>query len=108
MLALTRLGGSNPPPSVRAGNDLQGALPALHGARLFQGTRIVCSAKCTPLKLFLAAQPVPEMVDLLVNAIDEEAAAFWRRRGFMASHDDPLVLFRSIADIAASIRAASF
>ena len=40
---------------------------------------------------------------LIVNAVDEEAAAFWRRRGFIASRDDPLVLFRSIADIAASV-----
>lgn len=43
---------------------------------------------------------------LMVNAIDADAAAFWRRRGFLASKDDPLVLFRSIADIAASIAAA--
>ena len=41
---------------------------------------------------------------LIVNAVDNEAAAFWRRRGFIASKDDPLVLFRSIADIAASVR----
>lgn len=40
---------------------------------------------------------------LLVNAVDAEAAAFWRRRGFLASKDDPLVLFRAIADIAASV-----
>ena len=40
---------------------------------------------------------------LLVNAVDEEAAAFWRRRGFIASRDDPFILFRSIADIAASL-----
>lgn len=43
---------------------------------------------------------------LMVNAVDEEAAAFWLRRGFAPSRDDPLVLFRSIADIAASIRSA--
>lgn len=43
---------------------------------------------------------------LLVNAIDEEAAAFWRRRGFLPSKDDALTLFRSMADIAASLRAA--
>ncbi|RIV77921.1 GNAT family N-acetyltransferase [Pelagerythrobacter aerophilus] len=43
---------------------------------------------------------------LVVNALDEDAAAFWKRRGFMPSRDDPLVLFRSIADIAASIEAA--
>jgi predicted N-acetyltransferase YhbS len=41
---------------------------------------------------------------LLVNAVDLEAAAFWRRRGFLPSRDDPLILVRSLADIAASIR----
>ena len=40
---------------------------------------------------------------LLVNAIDEDAAAFWKRRGFLPSTDDPLMLFRSIHDIAATI-----
>ncbi|MFT3972210.1 MAG: GNAT family N-acetyltransferase [Amaricoccus sp.] len=39
---------------------------------------------------------------LMVNAVDDEAAQFWRRRGFLPSKDDPLVLLRSIADIAAS------
>ena len=43
---------------------------------------------------------------LMVNAIDGEAAAFWRRRGFLPSRDDSLILFRSMADIAASLRAA--
>jgi GNAT superfamily N-acetyltransferase len=41
---------------------------------------------------------------LIVNAVDVEAQAFWRRRGFIPSKDDPFVLFRSIADIAASLR----
>ena len=41
---------------------------------------------------------------LIVNAVDAEAAAFWVRRGFVPSKDDPLILFRSIADIAASLR----
>lgn len=40
---------------------------------------------------------------LMVNAVDEEAARFWQRRGFMPSKDDPLVLFRSIAALAASL-----
>ena len=40
---------------------------------------------------------------LVVRAIDEEAASFWRRRGFLPSRDDALVLFRSMADIAASV-----
>lgn len=41
---------------------------------------------------------------LIVRAVDDEAAAFWARRGFIASKDDPLTLFRSIADIAASLK----
>lgn len=42
---------------------------------------------------------------LVVNAVDEDAAAFWGRRGFLPSKDDPFRLFRSIADIAASLAA---
>jgi GNAT superfamily N-acetyltransferase len=37
---------------------------------------------------------------LIVNALDEAAAAFWQRRGFLPSKDDRLILFRSIPDIA--------
>jgi GNAT superfamily N-acetyltransferase len=44
---------------------------------------------------------------LMVNAVDGEPADFWKRRRFVPSKDDPLVLFRSIHDIAASIAAAS-
>lgn len=43
---------------------------------------------------------------LLVRAIDAEAADFWRRRGFLPSKDDPLILFRSLADIAVSVTGA--
>ena len=44
---------------------------------------------------------------LIVNAIDAGAAAFWRRRGFLTSRDDPHRLFRSMADIAASLAYAA-
>ncbi len=44
---------------------------------------------------------------LVVNAVDAEAAEFWRRRGFLPSKDDPFVLFRSMADIAASLERAA-
>jgi GNAT superfamily N-acetyltransferase len=44
---------------------------------------------------------------LIVNAVDIEAAHFWMRRGFIPSKDDPLILFRSLADIAASIASPS-
>ena len=40
---------------------------------------------------------------LIVNAVDIDAANFWSRRGFIPSKDDPLVLFRLIASIAASM-----
>jgi GNAT superfamily N-acetyltransferase len=43
---------------------------------------------------------------LIVNAVDDEAAAFWQRRGFIASKDDPMVLSRSILGIAASLEAS--
>ena len=43
---------------------------------------------------------------LMVNAIDDEAAAFWCRRGFVPSKDDPLLLFQPIAAIAASLAVA--
>jgi len=44
---------------------------------------------------------------LVVKAVDAEAADFWRRRGFLPSKDDPMILFRSMADIAASLAAAN-
>jgi len=43
---------------------------------------------------------------LMVNAIDAEAAAFWLRRGFIPSRDDPFTLFRAIGDIARSLEGA--
>lgn len=43
---------------------------------------------------------------LIVNALDDEAAVFWRRRGFLVSKDDPFRLYRAIGDIAASLAQA--
>ncbi len=40
---------------------------------------------------------------LMVNAVDGEAAEFWRRRGFGPSRDDPLIFLCSISDIATSL-----
>ncbi len=45
---------------------------------------------------------------LMVNAVDDEAALFWRKRGFLSSKDDPMTMFRSIADIAASVAAITY
>lgn len=44
---------------------------------------------------------------LIVSAVDAEAAAFWLRRGFLTSKDDPMVLTRSILDIAVSLKASA-
>jgi GNAT superfamily N-acetyltransferase len=43
---------------------------------------------------------------LIVHALDEDAARFWLRRGFQPSKDDPFMLFRSMRDIEASLKAA--
>lgn len=43
---------------------------------------------------------------LIVNAVDTEAAAFWQRRGFLPSKDDPMVLMSSIEDIAGALETA--
>jgi GNAT superfamily N-acetyltransferase len=43
---------------------------------------------------------------LLVNALDTDAAAFWRSWGFIATRDDPLILCRSITKIRASLAAS--
>lgn len=43
---------------------------------------------------------------VVVKAIDENALAYWKRRGFLSSKDDPFTLYRSIDAIAASLREA--
>lgn len=40
---------------------------------------------------------------LIVNAVDQEAAHYWRAWGFVETKDDPLVLCRSIAKIKVSL-----
>ncbi len=40
---------------------------------------------------------------MMVHAIDDEAAAFWRKWGFTPSKGNPFLLFRSMPDIAASM-----
>ena len=45
---------------------------------------------------------------LMVNAVDDEAALFWRKRGFLPSKDDPMTMFRSIGDLAVSVAAVTY
>ena len=42
---------------------------------------------------------------VIVNAVDTEAAEYWRKHGFQPSKDDSLVLFRSMTDVATSLAA---
>jgi GNAT superfamily N-acetyltransferase len=43
---------------------------------------------------------------LVVRAVDTDVATIWRRGGFLPPRDDPFVLIRPIADIAASLKEA--
>jgi GNAT superfamily N-acetyltransferase len=43
---------------------------------------------------------------VVVHALDEDAAAFWRHHGFVGATDGSDALFRSVSDIAASLAAA--
>jgi GNAT superfamily N-acetyltransferase len=40
---------------------------------------------------------------LIVKAVDEAAAAFWIRRGFRPTKDNPFALFRPLAEIVAAV-----
>jgi GNAT superfamily N-acetyltransferase len=40
---------------------------------------------------------------LLVHAIDDEAAAFWQSRGFIPKLSDPLMLFRGMSEVEATV-----
>lgn len=44
---------------------------------------------------------------LLVRAVDAGAREFWLEHGFLQTMDDPLMLFRSMSDVAASLERAS-
>lgn len=57
------------------------------------------------LKRCLVGAQLTAAPAVIVNASSDETE-FWIRRGFLASEDDPVVLFRSIPDIAASLQAA--
>ncbi|HEX4302131.1 MAG TPA: GNAT family N-acetyltransferase [Rhizomicrobium sp.] len=40
---------------------------------------------------------------LVVRAVDEDAAEYWKRKDFIPSKDDPLFLFQSFFNLAASL-----
>ncbi len=69
----------------------------------WSGTGIGTSLVKHALERSVAAAALIGGRALMVNAVDENAAAFWHRRGFLPSKDDPLILFRPIGDIARSL-----
>ncbi|WP_304169793.1 GNAT family N-acetyltransferase [Phenylobacterium aquaticum] len=74
--------------------------------RAYAGSGIGTSLLAHALRRCLAGAALTGGRAVLVNAIDEEARAFWTRRGFLASPSDPYRLFRSMADVRASVIAA--
>lgn len=44
---------------------------------------------------------------VVVRAIDHEAETYWRSNGFIPAIDDPSILFRSVVDIAAWLKASA-
>lgn len=109
-LAPTAVAPNTLPRSIRTGQPpdpvpclLLGQLATdLHWAGTGIGTGLVKHA----LMRCVAAADLVGGRALMVHAIDEEAAAYWRRRGFLSSKDDPFRLYRSIGDIAASLASA--
>lgn len=109
-LAPTAVAPGTLPRSIRTGQPpdpvpclLLGQLATdLNGAGKGIGTGLVKHA----LERCVAAAELVGGRALMVNAVDEEAAGFWRRRGFLPSKDDPFILYRSIGDIALSLAQA--
>ena len=109
-LAPTAIVPSRLPRSIRTGQPPD-PVPCLLVGQLATDTRWTGRGICTglvkhALQRCVAAAALIGGRALIVNAVDDEAAAFWTRRGFVASKDDPLVLFRSLPDIGASLAAA--
>jgi GNAT superfamily N-acetyltransferase len=63
------------------------------------GSRLLAEA----LRLAVSASDVAAARLIVVDAIDEEAARFYRRWGFVAVPENPLRLFRKVADIRRSM-----
>ena len=41
---------------------------------------------------------------VMVQAVDQEALDYWKRRGFVSAKDNPFILYRSVQSIAASLQ----
>lgn len=75
--------------------------------RRFQGRQLGTRLLAEALRRAVAASDAAAARVVVVDAIDERAARFYRRRGFIASPEDPLRLFRKISDIRRTIESAA-
>jgi GNAT superfamily N-acetyltransferase len=73
-----------------------------HHQRQGLGSRLLAEA----LRRAVAASDAVAARLVVVNAIDDDAAAFYRRRGFIDVEENPRRLFRKIADIRRSLEAS--
>jgi GNAT superfamily N-acetyltransferase len=75
--------------------------------RRHQGHRIGSRLLAEALRLAVAASDAAAARLVVVDAIDERAAEFYRRHGFLDVPQNPLRLFRKVSDIRRSLEAAS-
>jgi GNAT superfamily N-acetyltransferase len=75
--------------------------------RRFQGRKLGTRLLAEALRRAVAASDAAAARVVVVDAIDERAAGFYRRRGFIESPEDPLRLFRKISDIRRTIDSAA-
>ncbi|HST55658.1 MAG TPA: GNAT family N-acetyltransferase [Solirubrobacteraceae bacterium] len=64
------------------------------------GSRLLAEA----LRLAVAVSDAAAARLVVVDAIDERAAAFYRRRGFIDVPENPLRLYRKVSDVRRSLR----
>lgn len=75
--------------------------------RRFQGRQLGTRLLAEALRRAVAVSDAAAARVVVVDAIDEHAAGFYRDRGFIASPEDPLRLFRKMSDIRRTIGAAA-
>lgn len=83
-------------------------IPTILIARLavdqrFQGQRIGSQLLAEALRRAVAASDAVAARLIVVDSIDDAAAAFYRRWGFIEAPENPLRLYRKIADIRKSL-----
>ncbi|HKG02363.1 MAG TPA: GNAT family N-acetyltransferase, partial [Conexibacter sp.] len=69
----------------------------------YQGRQLGSRLLAEALRLAVTASDAAAARLVVVDAIDERAAAFYRQRGFIDVPENPLRLYRKISDIRRSL-----